>query len=179
MTKKEERRIVRERIAALGREERALFDRAIAERLITSKEYREARTLFLYYPMRDEADTTAILSHALEQGKEVFLPRIEGEEMALVPYREGDVLRENEYGILEPTREGVTTSPDLAVIPLRAFDRERRRLGRGKGFYDRFLASFRGTSLAVAYSVQETERVPTEPFDRRPDAIITEKERVE
>ncbi|MBO4472603.1 MAG: 5-formyltetrahydrofolate cyclo-ligase, partial [Clostridia bacterium] len=67
----------------------------------------------------------------------------------------------------------------LALIPLVAFDRTRARLGRGKGYYDRFLASYGGTSLALAYSVQETDAIPMDGFDVRPTAVLTAKERIE
>lgn len=178
LSKREVRQSVKRRLAALTGEERAFRNRAIAERLFRSEEYRGARSIFLFYSMPEEVDTHSILSDALAEGKEVFLPRIEGEKMLLVPYREEDSLLPNRYGILEPMGDAAAAQPELALIPLLAYDRKRGRLGRGKGYYDRFLASFSGTSIALAFSEQEWERVPTEAFDRRPDIIITDKERI-
>lgn len=179
MNKKEVRKAVKERVASLSEGEKKACGDVIAERLFVSEEYRSATSLFVYLSTLGEVDTHAILSHALSSGKTVFLPRIEGEQMALVPYREGDPLLVNSYGISEPTGEGVDVSPDLAILPLVAFDRSRARLGRGKGYYDRFLASYKGTSIALAFSLQEWEALPTDPFDRRPDVILTEKERIQ
>jgi len=107
------------------------------------------------------------------------LPRVEGEKMYLVPYRSGEPFAVGAFGIEEPLGEAVDVIPDLAVIPLLAFDRSRSRLGKGKGYYDRFLANYRGKSVALAYGEQEVEKVPTEPFDRRPDKIVTDKESIE
>ena len=178
-SKGEIRKIVKERLARLGLREIEYREKGIAERLFSLPVYREAKTLFIYLSTPREAPTRTIISRALAEGKRVLLPRIEGEEMALVPYREGEALRKGPFGISEPTGEGVSETPDLAVVPLVAFDRARRRLGRGKGYYDRFLSGFRGTSVALALSEQECAEVPVESFDRSPDCIVTEKEILE
>lgn len=179
MNKREVRQRSKERIAALSEKEKIACGKEIAARLFASEEYRKAASIFLYLSTTDEADTHLVLSHALSEGKTLYLPRIEGKDMALVPYREGDPLAVNRYGISEPTGAGAEVTPDLAVIPLVAFDRTKTRLGRGKGYYDRFLSSFRGTSIALAFSAQEWDLLPAEPFDRKPSVILTEKERIE
>ena len=99
--------------------------------------------------------------------------------MELVPFKQGDDLVPNGYGILEPTGQAVDARPDLALIPLVSFDRNRHRLGRGKGYYDRFLASFKGKSIALAFGEQEYPDLPVEEFDRKVDAVITDKERIQ
>ena len=174
--KRELRREVKGRISALSEEERGIRSERIAARLLIHPAFLAAKKVFLYRSMAGEAETSSLLKAALEMGKIVFLPRIEGEEMALVRYTAGDPLLKNVYGIEEPTGEGVTESPDLAIIPLVAFDRDKHRLGRGKGFYDRFLARFKGMSIALAFSEQEVPAVPTQSFDRKADVIITDKE---
>ena len=155
------------------------MDESIAERVFASPEYLSARSIFLYRSLPTEADTSLILGAALSEGKEVYLPRIEGEEMALVRYEHGTKCIRNEYGIEEPEGEPAEVLPDLALIPLVAFDRDKHRLGRGKGYYDRFLARFSGQVIALAYSCQEVAALPVEPFDRSPRVIVTDKERFE
>jgi len=174
------RRIVKERLSAMTAEDKAEKDKRLATRFLSSPEYAAARTIFIYYSDDHEADTHAILDRAFADGKRVFLPRTVGDDMYLVPFRQGEPLAVGCFvGVLEP--QGVATDevPDLAVIPLVAFDRSRARLGRGKGYYDRFLDSYGGTSLALAYAEQEADLVPTDGFDRRPDVILTDKERIE
>lgn len=177
-SKSDVRRIVKDRLAAMTAEDRSRKDELLAERFLSSPEYLSARSIFVYCSTDREASTTAILARALADGKRVMLPRVSGDAMLLVPYALGDPLAVGAFGIFEPTGEPTDEAPDLAVIPLLAFDRTRARLGKGKGYYDRFLASFRGTSLALAYAEQEVPAVPTDRFDRRPDVILTDRERI-
>ena len=147
---------------------------------MSSPEYKSARTIFFYFSTEEEADTRASIRHALVDGKQVFLPRTEGDDMFFVPYVMGDKLELNPtYCVEEPVGEATAILPDLVVIPLIAFDKDKHRLGRGKGYYDRFLKGFTGTGVALAFSEQECDRVPMEEFDLSPQVIITDKERIE
>ena len=151
---------------------------AITERVISSPEYLAARTIFLYASMAEEPDTGGLIERALADGKRVYLPRIEGERMDLVSFDGTTPTTRNRYGIEEPQGDAASVIPDLAVIPLLAYDRDKHRLGRGKGYYDRFLAGYTGRSVALAFSVQEVDRVPTEEYDLSPQAVFTDKERI-
>ena len=179
LTKREIRRSIKLRLSEMAAADRAAESEAIASRLFSSPEYASARSIFLYYSDPLEVDTHDLISRALKDGKRLFLPRTEGERMLLVPYRAGDALSVGAFGISEPQGAATDEVPDLALIPLVAFDRTRARLGRGKGYYDRFLASYGGTSFALAYSVQETDAIPMDGFDVRPTAVLTAKERIE
>ena len=176
--KKQLRKMIKERIAALSEKELASRSKKIASAVAENDAFRSARSIFLYHSMKGEADTRALIDLALAQGKEVYLPRIAGEVMSLIPFRSGDPLQPNEYGIEEPTGDAVTATPDLVIIPLVAFDRDKRRLGRGKGYYDRFLSTFTGTSIALAFSEQEADKIPVEAFDRSVDIVITDQETI-
>ena len=98
--------------------------------------------------------------------------------MFLVLYRKGDAFSRNIYGIEEPQGEPYFGAVDLAFVPLVAFTKDRVRLGRGKGFYDRFLSSFGGASVALAFSAQELPWIEPDPWDRKPDRILTEKGKI-
>ena len=65
---------------------------------------------------------------------------------------------------------------DLVIVPGVAFDRQHNRLGRGKGFYDRLLSTLSAPKIGICYSFQLKEHIPTEPFDKKMDLILTEKE---
>ena len=174
--KNDVRKAVKERIAALAPKQKAAMCGVIAENFFGTPEYARARSIFFYFSTSDEPDTKGLIGRALAEGKDVFLPRIEGDKMVLVSYREGATMQVNRYGIEEPTGEASAVSPDLAVIPLVAFDRDKHRLGRGKGYYDRFLAGYAGESVALSFSAQECPQVPTEYFDVSPKVIVTERE---
>ena len=176
LTKDLLRKSVKERLSALSAEDRAQRDQRIATRFLSTEEYSAAKSIFLYNSTAREAGTQIITERALADGKAVYFPRVEGENMVLVPYRAGEPLSVGAFGIREPPGEAVQITPDLAVIPLVAFDRTKARLGKGKGYYDRFLASYGGTSIALAYAEQETEKVPTESFDAAPQIVVTDKE---
>ena len=160
-------------------EERREKSALIAARFLSSPEYAAARVVFFYRSTSEEVDTTRLIGQALLDGKRVLLPRIQGEKMELVPFYAGDPTQKNQFGIEEPVGKASDEAPDLAVVPLVAFDRARRRLGRGKGFYDRFLRGFSGMSVALAFCCQECDNVPADGLDVSPEVILTEKERLQ
>lgn len=177
--KKVIRKTVRARLAAMTEEERIIKNAAIAAKFLSSPEYKAARSVFFYFSTEEEADTRVLIRRAFKDGKEVFLPRTQGDDMLLIPYEDGAPMDLNPtYCVEEPLGDPTDRTPDLAVIPLVAFDKDKRRLGRGKGYYDRFLSGYAGASVALAFSDQECDRVPTEEFDQSPQAVITDKERI-
>jgi 5-formyltetrahydrofolate cyclo-ligase len=103
--------------------------------------YREANTVFIYRSMPGEASTAVLLEDALRSGKQVIIP-------------------DQSANAAIPSPDGI----DLAVVPGMAFDERGYRLGRGGGFYDRFLAGFTGVSVGLASRLLET--VPVEAHDR-------------
>ena len=177
--KKAIRKSVRARLAAMTDEERIIKNAAIASKFLSSPEYKAAQTIFFYFSTEEEADTRVLIRHAFRDGKQVFLPRTQGDDMFLIPYEDGAPMDLNPtYCVEEPLGDPTDLVPDLAVIPLIAFDQDKRRLGRGKGYYDRFLSGYDGVSIALAFSEQECDRVPTEEFDLSPQVVITDKERI-
>lgn len=178
--KKAIRKTVRAKLAAMSEEDRVIKNAAITAKFLSSPEYKAARSVFFYFSTEEEADTRTAIRHALMDGKEVFLPRTEGDDMRFVSYKEGDKLGLNPtYCVEEPLGEATDVVPDLVVVPLISFDKDKRRLGRGKGYYDRFLKGFNGATVALAFSEQECDRVPTEEFDLSPQVILTDKERIQ
>ena len=176
--KKEQRKIIKSRLASLSTEEKRLFSERIADKLLTHPLFSAAEKVFLYRSTEDEADTRSIEKAALEQEKKLYYPRIEGEDMFLVRYEKGTKMMKNGYGIEEPIGEPYRGQVDLAVIPLLGFDRRRTRLGRGKGYYDRYLSAFSGKSIALAFSVQELPSVVRDERDVAPNVILTEREEI-
>ena len=80
------------------------------------------------------------------------------------------------YGVREPaaTCEEIPLDQfDLVLIPGMAFDLQGNRLGRGRGFYDRILATASGVKCGVAYDFQLQEKIPTEPHDAKVNFIVT------
>ena len=90
-----------------------------------------------------------------------------------------DPLNTNIYGLLEPAIKTNSLIPDIILVPLLAFDKNKNRLGYGKGFYDRFLTKFSNKrkiiTIGVAFSFQKYNKVPTSSGDVRLDYILTDK----
>lgn len=147
------------------------LERAFKER----REWWESQTVLLYHALPDEVDTALLLSEAMEAGKTVLLPRVDGERLTLHPY-DPSQMQSGEYGIMEPLTEEFPESRygeiDLVLVPGMAFDRLGHRLGRGKGFYDRLLPRLEHARLVgICFPFQIVARVPYDRYDVKVDDI--------
>ena len=178
MTKPE----ARARVKCLRRTlDQAALGSAMAEHLFAAPVWQNARTVFCFVPLRDEPDTMPVLCRALAEHRRLAVPRVTGEgTMELVALAGLEDLRPRAYGILEPDGGTVLTSlgPDaLALIPCLAADRNGVRLGRGGGYYDRFLGQYKGEKRLLCPEALLFDALPADPWDVifRPDEILTEK----
>ena len=182
MEKTEARREIGRRIAALTPEEHAARSRAIAERLLRLPEFARANVVMLFAAMADEADTAAIIRAALDAGKTVLLPKVNAQtrEMIACPIVDPADAAPGTYGILEPSNNAAVDASliEFCLVPARAFDRTGARLGRGAGYYDRFMAShgFSAVRCGIAFSSQLLDSVPSETHDLPVHVIVTDTE---
>ncbi len=175
------RREVAGRMGALSPRERRDAADGLLVIVKSLAEYAEARAVLGFWPLDDEIDVRPILRDASAAGKAVALPVsvVETGELTLRSFRGEERLVEGAYGIAEPAAGEGELSPevvDLVLVPGKAFDLSGNRLGRGKGYYDRFLprlgeSAFR---LGVAYEVQVFERVPVDEHDVPVHVVATE-----
>ena len=156
-------------------------DHAIIDRVIGHTWYQNAASVMLYLSVGHEVETDALLSHAWGAGKRVFVPRCfpDGIMDAIEIFGRED-LQSGMYGIPEPKshlKKGDPRALDLIVVPGVAFDRERNRLGRGKGYYDRFLAqSAQAKTIGICRNDRLFASIPVDTHDRKMDVVITENE---
>ncbi len=179
LTSKEEiRRELKLRRCSLTKEHKLKLDSELIKNLKRVKEFNEAEKILFFFPVRGEPDIVPLLEICLEEGREVLLPAVKGEE--LIPkriYSLGD-LEKGKFGIPEP-QDGEPVDPtsiELILVPGLAFDTECFRLGWGKGYYDRLLKRAGGYSIGVAYSFQVLDRLPRDSWDIPVKAVVTEKE---
>lgn len=135
-----------------------------------------AKKIFIYNNMSDEVATMELVDKWMNE-KEFYLPVVMGNDMVFRRYDGPQSLIVSDYGIAEPTGEDFTdfASVDLIVVPGVAFDRNRHRLGRGKGFYDRFLPQLsKAVKIGVCFSFQLIESVPLSAEDIDIDIVISE-----
>ncbi len=149
--------------------------------LAAQAEFRNARTVMLFLAIPGEIDTAELMRAAWRDGKTVLVPVVVWEERSMVAKAIDSLdsgLVETAQGIREPV--GGEAWPveeiDLIVVPALAFDRQGNRLGRGGGFYDRFLAlpGMRATLCGIAFAEQLLDEAPTGDHDVPVDMIVTD-----
>jgi 5-formyltetrahydrofolate cyclo-ligase len=141
-------------------------------------EFASAAVLALYAPIHQEVQTALVTSEALAAGKAVLYPAVVGDLLQFRRLTALDELAPGRFGIPEPSWEKFNPgAADIIVVPGVAFDLYGRRIGYGKGFYDRALHRLegRGKLVAFCYEFQLFEEIVGEPHDVAMDIIVTEK----
>jgi 5-formyltetrahydrofolate cyclo-ligase len=179
--KKELRQKLRERLAGLAPEGIQLRSAAACQLLCAQEEYRRADVIMIFLSMPQEPDTGPMALRAWSDGKRVLAPRVSWEQRRMLPIELHSLATDVQPGMLG-IREPVEGLPvpvsdiDLVIVPGLGFDEHGNRLGRGRGFYDRFLShrDFRGISCALAFEEQVVESVPMGTEDIRVNMLVTD-----
>jgi 5-formyltetrahydrofolate cyclo-ligase len=172
------RESVRRQVRALPLGERQSSSALLCDRLRGESIWHRAKAVLFFAPLPDEPEVTVLIDEALKSGRKVALPRFrpEGTDYEAAQIARHVELQPGRFGALEPGTGCPSISLnqlDLILVPGIAFDFTGRRLGRGKGFYDRLLAKVRGHKCGVAVDVQIVSGLPEEPHDVRVDSILT------
>jgi 5-formyltetrahydrofolate cyclo-ligase len=161
--------------------ERAEKSLRVQERFLSRYPPRAGLKVALYSAMRGEVGTDRIRERCLAAGAWLYYPRMcDDGNLTFYRHGESDGWELGRFGIREPRPvaggEGIRKGFDLVVVPGLAFDAAGWRLGRGHGYYDRFLRGLDGTSVAVglAFSWQVVPEVPVDAWDVPVDAVVTE-----
>ena len=177
MDKKAFRKEVLEKIAALPEEYIASSNRGIYENFISMPEFINAKSIFAYISEKREPDTIRIIEKALEMGKTVALPvSYEGGVMVPKVVKSLDGLEIGLYGIPAPSENSPTLSEDevdLIIVPAVTFNKSGYRLGRGGGYYDRFLSKAKAISVGLGREELLCD-VPLEKHDMSVNYLVTE-----
>lgn len=178
--KKDLRNIILNKRNSIDNNTKEEMDREIFNRLINLDLYKEAKNIFIYLSFGSEIDTNPIIDRALEDGKEVYIPKIykSNKEMKAIRLNSFEDLEENSMGILEPKDDSNFIDKeniDLIIVPGAVFDLEGNRIGYGGGYYDRFLSNIKDkrNKVALAYDLQIVENIEAEEHDIKVDYIIT------
>lgn len=175
MTNKSDiRKEVRRRIAELTQEQRQNEADDIFLRIESTEQFARTKCIALYASLPDEVPTHTVVERWAAT-RRVVLPRVEGEVMRFYDY-DPQVMERGSFGIDEP-KVGVECLPsqiDMIIIPARAFTLSGIRLGRGKGFYDRYMSQsdFRAYKIGVAFRCQIFDMLPFEDHDIMADTVI-------
>ena len=150
----------------------------IQQQLIASECFVRAKTLALYSPINNEVATEQIFSAAKKLDKQIYYPRVAGNEFSFFKVGTLDELLQGAFGVAEPvSAEKISvTDLDLVVVPGVAFDLRGHRLGYGRGFYDRQLVGkpAKTASVGLCFDFQLCDSLPVEAHDQVLDFIATE-----
>ena len=165
-------------LATLSSQARIAGDEVLFRRFLALPQIESARTVLLYHGMDTEPDTVRLLSPLWDIGKQVCLPRcLPGNQMEARLVQRDSTLVRHPYGMLEPGPDCPLIPPDqidLVLVPGLAFDRSGGRLGRGGGYYDRWLAGFSGVTAALCRDGLLMESIPRLPHDLGVNLVVTE-----
>ncbi len=176
MTKDQTRYTIGKKSRNIGLGERTEATHNIFSTIELEQIFINSTCIALYVALHDEVATLNIIERWYDMGKRVVLPRIAGSQMDFVEYRPGS-LQKGAFGILEPTSGSVVppSEIELMILPGVAFCGDGRRLGRGGGYYDRYLSQsdFHGYTIGIGYSHQLLDDIPCEEHDVSLSKVIT------
>jgi len=179
--KAQAREEVARRLAGLSAERRREASARIRQLVAELPELRRAKTVLMFLSIADEVDTFGIIADALAAGKTVAVPKVDRRRKTM----DAVVLRDLErdlvpgvFGILEPRGSEVVgpDAIDFVLVPARGFDRAGNRLGRGGGYYDRYMShpDFHATRCGIAFAAQVLDAIPHDAHDLPVEVLVTE-----
>ena len=201
--KKRIRQLILRKRDAMPQKKREDKSRRITETILALPAYQQADDVLCFRSFGSEYQTNDLIQTALEDGKSVYLPRVEGRRvMSFYKYEDGDTLETNRYGIEEPVPDTARLwTPNmkdssgsirraLVIVPCVAFDPRLNRIGYGAGYYDGFVSQsrrkMRGAEApasddsliffaGAAFALQMIkEPLPMEAQDQKTDLFVTE-----
>jgi 5-formyltetrahydrofolate cyclo-ligase len=180
--KKELRQKLRRMLAAIPPEAVAQRSRRACSQLFEQPEYRRAEVVMVFLSLPTEIDTTPLVLRAWQDRKRVLAPKVSWEQRRMLPieiYSLQQDLTPGQLGIREPVDGQPFLVPliDLVIVPGLGFDPFGHRLGRGRGFYDRFLSQpdFQGIACALAFEEQFVDIIPAGPHDAPIHMLVTDQ----
>jgi 5-formyltetrahydrofolate cyclo-ligase len=180
--KKELRQRLRQILSEVPPEEIATRSLRACHRLFEQAEFLRAEIIMVFLSLPTEVDTTPLVLRAWQERKRVMAPKVSWNQRRMLPVEIRsltDELAVSPMGVREPV-SGIPFPVgmiDLLIVPGLGFDEFGNRLGRGRGFYDRFLAhpEFKGVACALAFECQAVPTIPTGPLDRQVDMLVTDE----
>ena len=171
--KEETRALIQQKMRRMSPVERVEASKVLVDRIKSQEAFRNAKVVMLYYPIQNEPDLRPLMEEYKDK-KIMLLPVAHRKDIEMRQYIDKEHMHVGHFSIPEPTGEPFKGEPDLIIVPGVAFDKSFNRLGRGGGYYDRFLKHFtKATKFAVAYDFQLVKKVPVASHDIKMDGIFT------
>ena len=182
MEKTQARQAIQRALTELTPQQRQQYSARATRQLMALTEYQRAKTVLYFVAMEGEIDTLPLIAAALRTGKRVAVPKVDRVRRTMQAHaitEPGEQIRPGAYGIPEPvTRTVVPVEEiDLVLVPALGFGLRGHRLGRGAGYYDRYLCSpgLRAVKCGFAFDAQVLGDLPCDEHDVPVDVIVTER----
>lgn len=186
LEKKIVRKEVKEAVKAfcLDQGKKAQAEELICKKVLSSDTYKGASLILAYSALNDEVDISALISRAFIDDKKIALPVVQGDTMNFYLVDSESTLKEGAFGIKEPleNEEKLITRKNIGIntivlVPGRAFTKDGKRLGRGKGFYDKWFSSMGKevknlSKWGICFPCQLVENLPADEKDVPMDLVI-------
>ncbi|MCQ2583814.1 MAG: 5-formyltetrahydrofolate cyclo-ligase [Treponema sp.] len=185
------RKTIRSELKQISRDELAAKSMKICGALESFPLYQQSKMIAFFMPLSTEPDILPLIKTAVSEGRQCFIPKVNDDGSmdfyALENNRNFDSqVKEGAFGILEPedflqkldTRNKDYEKQLLMLVPCLAFDKTMNRLGKGKGFYDKFFQRLNvENTIGVCFDFQllEENEIPCEKFDRKVKFVITDE----
>ena len=183
MKKDELRLILQKRLLKITSELRKEKSQRACKNLISMPEFQNASTIMMYLSLPTEADTTEAILQAWQLKKIVAAPKVLWQQQCMEAVKIDSLEKDFSIavsGLRNPVKGIVIPfeSIDLIVVPALGFDRQGNRLGRGGGYYDRFLANkqLKAPKCGFAFAEQLVDAVPVTEYDKQVDFLVTDEE---
>jgi len=179
LTKRQLRNILLMRFRKQTEKQREYKSKLIERRLLRTKEFIKAKRIMFYLAIDGEVKTESMINKARDLGKEIYVPICDKKEKTLRPclLKKDCAYEMGPYNTREPKIkiDIPIDELDLVVIPALAFDKNGNRLGRGKGYYDRFLKSLSGRThtIGLAFDFQIFPNLPLNQYDMSVDKVLS------
>lgn len=174
--KQQLRTLIKELKSKYSISELLLKSESIFKLLTQFDEITKAKTILAYWSLSDEVNT----HHWVEsnyKNKQLLLPVVSGDHLLIKPFEgETNMTPVPPFGIKEPKGNEITDLSviEIVIVPGMAFDKAGYRMGRGKGYYDRFLPQISALKIGICFDFQMVEKVPINEFDIKMDFVVTE-----
>lgn len=173
MDKKTLRQQIRTLKKEHSQEELRTQSETILQKLSAHPRFLQAEKVMLYASLPDEVQTLDFIE-TWRHRKTIILPTVVGDDIIPVELAENVAFAEGDFHIPEPQNHPYTGGFDLIVVPGMAFDSNGHRLGRGRGYYDRFLAQHLDVhTIGICFDFQMFPEIPSEPHDKIIDEVIS------
>lgn len=176
MDKKDLRHQVRLMKRQFTKEQLLDMSQSVIHELLVVPQVKQAHVILMYYSLDDEVNTHNAVDRLVGMGKIVLLPVVtSATDMELRCYTGPDDLRGGFFNIMEPVGKLYTdySKIDVAVVPGMSFDLQGNRLGRGKGYYDRFLPLIpQAYKIGICFPFQKFPAIPVGQYDVKMDIVL-------